>query len=74
MDTGPGYEGGGAGPVICAGCAGRGASGPPTGKCPALLGDGLRLFDGLGAVRGGLEPVRVVDTPLATHVKYRLVR
>ena len=41
---------------------------------PALLGAGLRLFEGLGALRCGVEPVRVVDTPLATHLKYRLVR
>ncbi|NUP37604.1 MAG: dihydrofolate reductase [Streptomyces sp.] len=41
---------------------------------PALLGDGLRLFAGLGAVRRSLKPVRVVDTPLATHLKYRFVR
>ncbi|MER5214400.1 dihydrofolate reductase family protein [Streptomyces sp. NPDC002838] len=41
---------------------------------PALLGDGLRLFEGLGAGRRNLEPVRVVDTPLATHLKYRFVK
>ncbi|WP_210583815.1 dihydrofolate reductase family protein [Streptomyces sp. GESEQ-35] len=41
---------------------------------PALLGDGLRLFEGVGAGRRDLEPVRVVDTPLATHVKYRFVK
>ncbi|QIY75551.1 dihydrofolate reductase family protein [Streptomyces sp. RLB1-33] len=41
---------------------------------PALLGEGLRLFEGLGAGRRNLEPVRVVDTPLATHLKYRFVR
>ncbi|MFC4467939.1 dihydrofolate reductase family protein [Streptomyces xiangluensis] len=40
---------------------------------PALLGAGLRLFEGLGAGRRSLEPVRVVDTPLATHLKYRFV-
>ncbi|WCN06879.1 dihydrofolate reductase family protein [Streptomyces sp. M92] len=39
---------------------------------PTLLGAGLRLFDGPGAVRGALEPVRVVHTPLATHLKYRI--
>ncbi|AKZ56399.1 putative Riboflavin biosynthesis protein RibD domain-containing protein [Streptomyces ambofaciens ATCC 23877] len=38
---------------------------------PALLGEGLRLFEGAGAVRRDLEPVRVVHTPLATHLKYR---
>jgi dihydrofolate reductase len=41
---------------------------------PALLGEGLRLFEELGAGRRNLEPVRVVDTPLATHLKYRLVK
>lgn len=41
---------------------------------PALLGEGLRLFGGLGAGRRNLEPVRVVDTPLATHLKYRFVK
>jgi dihydrofolate reductase len=41
---------------------------------PVLLGEGLRLFEGLGAGRRNLEPVRVVDTPLATHVKYRFVK
>ncbi|MFD7605210.1 dihydrofolate reductase family protein [Streptomyces mirabilis] len=41
---------------------------------PVLLGEGLRLFEGLGAGRWNLEPVRVVDTPLATHVKYRFVK
>lgn len=40
---------------------------------PVLLGEGLRLFEGLGTGRRNLEPVRVVDTPLATHVKYRFV-
>jgi dihydrofolate reductase len=41
---------------------------------PALLGEGLRLFEGLGAGRRNLKPVRVVDTPLATHLKYRFVK
>ena len=41
---------------------------------PALLGEGLRLFEGLGAVPRRIEPVRVVDTPLATHLKYRFVK
>ncbi|MFK4104527.1 dihydrofolate reductase family protein [Streptomyces sp. NPDC019531] len=38
---------------------------------PALLGDGLRLFEGVGAAN--LEQIRVVETPLATHLKYRVV-
>ncbi|KUF18767.1 dihydrofolate reductase family protein [Streptomyces silvensis] len=41
---------------------------------PALLGDGLRLFEGPGTGPRALEPVRVVDTPLATHLKYRFVK
>ncbi|NGO42759.1 dihydrofolate reductase family protein [Streptomyces ureilyticus] len=41
---------------------------------PALLGAGLRLFEGLGAERRTLEPIRVVDTPLATHLKYRFTK
>ncbi|MDG5806550.1 dihydrofolate reductase family protein [Streptomyces ossamyceticus] len=40
---------------------------------PVLLGDGLRLFEDLGAVRRDLRPIRVVDTPLATHLKYRVL-
>ncbi|OLZ68848.1 deaminase [Streptomyces sp. IMTB 2501] len=41
---------------------------------PALLGAGLRLFEGAGAGKQSLEQVRVVETPLATHLKYRFVR
>ncbi|MFF9046990.1 dihydrofolate reductase family protein [Streptomyces parvulus] len=42
---------------------------------PVLLGGGLRLFEGLGdAGRRDLEQVRVVETPLATHLKYRFVK
>ncbi|MFG3030063.1 hypothetical protein ACGFZJ_16330 [Streptomyces sp. NPDC048253] len=40
---------------------------------PALLGAGLPLFGGAGATRRDLEPVSVVATPLATHLKYRFV-
>ncbi|CAL9489688.1 MULTISPECIES: dihydrofolate reductase family protein [Streptomyces] len=41
---------------------------------PTLLGDGLRLFEGLGTGRRDLEQVRVVETPLATHLKYRFAK
>ncbi|MGW8064930.1 dihydrofolate reductase family protein [Streptomyces ziwulingensis] len=41
---------------------------------PALLGDGLRLFEGPRPGRNALEQVRVVETPLATHLKYRFLR
>ncbi|MFI9373957.1 dihydrofolate reductase family protein [Streptomyces parvulus] len=41
---------------------------------PVLLGGGLRLFEGLGdAGRRDLEQVGAVETPLATHLKYRFV-
>jgi dihydrofolate reductase len=39
---------------------------------PVLLGRGERLFDGV--VAPGLEPVEVVASPLATHVRYRVGR
>jgi dihydrofolate reductase len=38
---------------------------------PLLLGDGARLFDGVGDVR--LEQIRAVEGPGVTHVKYRVV-
>jgi hypothetical protein len=38
-----------------------------------LLGDGVRLFDGL-EVRPDVKLVRVVHSPRATHLKYRLVK
>ena len=37
---------------------------------PKLLGGGERLFDGLGSDLRGLELVRVVVGPLATHLKF----
>ncbi|GGT34176.1 deaminase reductase [Streptomyces kurssanovii] len=39
---------------------------------PVLFGAGLRLLDNLGAEQRRLEVIRVVDTPLATHLKYRV--
>jgi hypothetical protein len=38
-----------------------------------LLGDGARLFDGLGDAEVQLEQVRVVEAPGVTHLKYKLV-
>jgi dihydrofolate reductase len=35
-----------------------------------LLGDGLRLFDGVGGIE--LEPLRISETPGATHLRYRV--
>jgi dihydrofolate reductase len=40
---------------------------------PVLLGAGRRLFDVLPA-QVELEVVRVIDTPDATHIRYRVVR
>jgi dihydrofolate reductase len=36
---------------------------------PVLLGSGERLFDGVETF--GFEPVEVLHSPLATHVRYR---
>jgi dihydrofolate reductase len=42
-------------------------------QIPVLLGRGRRLFDELPA-EIELEIVRVIDTPLATHIRYRVRR
>jgi dihydrofolate reductase len=39
-----------------------------------VLGDGTRLFDNIAGADVKLEPVRVVDTPDVTHLKYRVVK
>ncbi|MGZ4354459.1 MAG: dihydrofolate reductase family protein [Gaiellaceae bacterium] len=39
---------------------------------PVLLGAGVRLFE--GAAPGRLELAQVIDAPLATHVRYRVLR
>ena len=39
---------------------------------PITLGGGARLFDNVGDLR--LEPIRVIDTPQVTHLRYRVVR
>ena len=36
---------------------------------PVLLGSGERIFDGVAAL--GMEPVEVLHSPLATHIRYR---
>jgi dihydrofolate reductase len=41
---------------------------------PLLLGDGVRLFDELGAERPALEVTRVIESPAVTHIRYRVVR
>ncbi|MFC8362602.1 dihydrofolate reductase family protein [Streptomyces griseorubiginosus] len=42
-------------------------------QIPVLLGDGRRLFDVLPS-QIELEIVRVIDTPEATHIRYRVRR
>jgi len=39
---------------------------------PVLLGSGERLFDGVPDP--GFEPVEVIPSPQATHVRYRVRR
>ena len=39
---------------------------------PILLGGGVRLFDGLGNDEIKLEVIRAVESPLVTHLKYRV--
>jgi dihydrofolate reductase len=40
---------------------------------PVLLGEGRRLFEHLGADHIELEPVRVIEAPGVTHLRYRVV-
>jgi dihydrofolate reductase len=39
---------------------------------PLLLGDGVRLFGGLGAEPPALEVTRVIESPTVTHIRYRV--
>jgi len=41
---------------------------------PLLLGGGARLFDDLGRLGVRLEPIRTVEGPGVTHLKYRIVK
>jgi dihydrofolate reductase len=41
---------------------------------PVLLGEGRRLFEHLGADHIELEPIRVLDGPGVTHLRYRVCR
>ena len=40
---------------------------------PVLFGTGTRMFEDMGVGHLQLEPVEVVDRPLATHIRYRVV-
>jgi dihydrofolate reductase len=41
---------------------------------PLILGGGERLFDNLAGSEVKIEPVRVIETPDVTHLKYRLLK
>jgi len=41
---------------------------------PLFLGDGVRLFERLGANLPELEQVRVLSSPTVTHLRYRVLR
>jgi len=41
---------------------------------PILLGDGIRLFDHLGAAPIELESTSVIQTPDVTHLDFRVVK
>ena len=39
---------------------------------PVLLGGGVRLFDNLEGSEPKLEPVEVIESPVVTHLRYRV--
>jgi dihydrofolate reductase len=41
---------------------------------PVLFGNGIRLFEHLDAERTALETIRVIETPAATHLRFRVLR
>jgi dihydrofolate reductase len=41
---------------------------------PVLLGEGIRLFDQLGAEQMELERTRVIESPGVTHLRFRIVK
>ena len=41
---------------------------------PVMLGEGIRLFDSLAGRVPEVEQTRVVESPVVTHVSYRVVR
>jgi dihydrofolate reductase len=41
---------------------------------PVLLGDGIRLFEHLGTERIELERTRVIESPFATHLRFRVIK
>ena len=41
---------------------------------PVLLGDGVRLFDGLADADVRVQPTRVIESPKVTHLRYAVIR
>jgi dihydrofolate reductase len=41
---------------------------------PVLLGDGTRMFEHFGSERIQLENARVIETPQATHLRFRIIK
>jgi dihydrofolate reductase len=41
---------------------------------PVLIGEGVRLFDGLGAGMRKLEKIRTLESAGVTHLRFRVVR
>ena len=41
---------------------------------PIVLGAGKRLFDGIGSADLAFEPAAVIESPAATHIRYRVKR
>jgi dihydrofolate reductase len=41
---------------------------------PVLFGSGTRMFEHLGDAHIRLEPLEVVGTPVATHMRFRVVK
>ena len=41
---------------------------------PVLLGEGVRLFEGIDPENVELERMRVIDSPRVTHLRYRVVK
>ncbi len=41
---------------------------------PVLFGDGTRLFADFGGDHIKLEPIKMLETPIATHLHYRVVK
>jgi dihydrofolate reductase len=39
---------------------------------PVVFGSGTRMFENLGDRHISLEPIEVIDTPSATHLRYRI--